>query len=149
MHASTGRKRRKPLLALLAGRKRLLEEVLDADAASTVLDVDGEQFEGEYLLAACLNLPSFGPRLLLAWGQSPDARTMTVVGVSAEQRGSFARWLVSGEGSPAAFRIGEGSRIAIASVGPTHVDDQVWPEVDTGGRLELDAESGPSVRIMV
>src|SRR5688500_4372802 len=143
------RKRRRPLMTMLAGRKRLLQEVLDAPAIPTVLEVDGKRIEGEYVLTACLKLPSFGPRLLLAGDQSPNSHTMTVVGVPNAQRGPFARWLVSGEGSPAAFQIAEGSAIALAAAGPTHADDRIWPEIDTGGRLELDAEGGGTVSIMV
>lgn len=113
---------------LPAGRQRLVEEVLAGDASPATLIVDRDlTIEGDFLLIACLNLPSFGARIPLAPAESADSGLLTVCAVRAGERAAFADWLMNPEAGPSAWVLARGREVVLETAALTHLDDRIWP----------------------
>lgn len=113
---------------LLAGRRRLFEEIRAGDAYPATLTVGHDTaIEGDFLLIACLNLPSFGARVVLAPAESADSGLLTVCAVRAGERAAFADWLMAPESDPAAWVLARGPDVVLETAALTHLDDRVWP----------------------
>jgi diacylglycerol kinase family enzyme len=126
-------------LSLLAMRERLVRLLLDAPPLRVSLDIDGERVTLEMLLVECVNLGYLGPRLRFAPDQSPDDDTMTVCGVTPEDRDVAAHWVSTGEGDVTRFRLGRGRTITIAAEACGHLDGRRWPKGRSGWTLRISA----------
>lgn len=131
---------------LLAARRRLADEIMTGEPFRTAITIGDETTEGEFILIACLNLSSFGPRVVLAPAASPASPMLTVCGVPADGRAAFADWLAGSGTNPAAWRIGLASDVTLETAGPTHLDDRLWPDEPKRGRLHLEGGAA-SVRV--
>ena len=138
--AESGQERSPPVEALEAIRCYLAKQLLKARPVRVSASIDNTEFEGEYVLLECLNLPHLGPRLRLAPDEMPDAPTVTVCGVPVHERESVARQLAAGEFPAEPIVLGRGSTIELSTSGVTHVDGSPWPRKAPGeGRLRINA----------
>lgn len=149
MGTGTGTRKSAGPVALLGMRRRMAREVLEGRPKPIFTEIDGRVAEDEYLLLECMNLSHYGPRLRLAPHESPDVALLTVVGVRAAERETFAEWLATGEGDADAFMVGRGHSIRLTTTGTTHVDGDPWPG-KRHGRRQLELKAGNrAIRVWV
>jgi len=137
-----------PPLSLLAARESLVRLLLDAPPIGVTLEIDGVRLERDLVLVECVNLGYLGPRLCLAPDQSPEDGSITVCGVSPQERDVAAQWVSTGEGDVARFQVGRGSVITVTADAPGHLDGRRWPRGRSAGTLRVSA-GAHTVRVTV
>jgi len=148
--ASDGKKRSSdPSVSLLNIRKKLVKQVLDAQPAALKWRVDGREHAGSYVMAECLNLQFFGPRLHLAPNESGGDGLLTVCAVPADARDTLTEWIATGVGDPQPWLLDRGRVVELQTHEVTHVDGKIWPKKKARtGELRMRAGAWV-VRVMV
>ena len=145
---NSGETKSPALLALTNIRQHLAREVQTAAPVHVIANIDGRRVEGEYVILECLNTPTYGPRLEFAPNESPSVGTVTVCGVTVDQREAAAHWIRTGEGDAGQFLLGRGALIEINTAGEAHVDGDPWDGEPGDATLTIQA-GVRSVRIWV
>lgn len=106
----------------------LYKLIMDYRAVACLIDVDGRQFAGNYLLVEVMNTKAIGPNLALSEKAVPDDSVFEVVLVEESQREQLADYVAGklrGEEAPPAFQTVQGANIQIDWHGKEmHVDDK-------------------------
>jgi diacylglycerol kinase (ATP) len=118
----------------------LLEAAIrDAPAYAWELELDGEDFSGEFLAVEVMNVREIGPNVPLAPDADPGDGLLDVALVAAGHREGLAAYLREREPDrhipPPAVRRGRGRRLRLRFPPgcPLHVDDELWPEGSADG----------------
>jgi diacylglycerol kinase family enzyme len=106
-----------------AGRAAFRRVLADAPVRPVRLTVDGQQQEEETLLVEVMNIPLFGPNLVLAPDAAPGDGLLDVVTLPPARRAAMLDWLHAPASSPPPVEIRRGATAAID-----------WP----GGSIRLD-----------
>ncbi|MBC9179414.1 diacylglycerol/lipid kinase family protein [Pseudoroseomonas ludipueritiae] len=106
-----------------AGRAAFRRTLADAVARQVRLTVDGEERNEETLLVEVMNIPLFGPNLVLAPEADPGDGLLDVVTLPPSRRALMLEWLDHPGAGPPPVEIRRGSAVTID-----------WP----GGHIRLD-----------
>jgi diacylglycerol kinase family enzyme len=106
-----------------AGRAAFRRILSDAPARRVELTVDGRREELETLLVEVMNIPLFGPNLVLAQGAAPGDGLLDVVTLPPSRRAAMLDWLHHPGADAAPVEIRRGATAALA-----------WP----GGSIRVD-----------
>ncbi len=124
---SKGKKKVDPEEELKLTLELLYKLIMSYRATACVIEVDGRQFAGNYLLVEVMNTKAIGPNLTLSEKAVPDDSLFEVVMVEEAQREQLANYVsgkLRGEDAPPAFQTVQGAHIQIDWHGKDmHVDD--------------------------
>jgi diacylglycerol kinase (ATP) len=113
-----------------ADPRELLHEVIQqSPVARWDIQVDGQDFSGEFVAVEAMNIQAIGPNVLLAAGADPGDGFLDLVLVPRERRGDLAEHVRVGRRGdvPPSFAAVRGRRLRLAAPHgcPVHIDDQV------------------------
>lgn len=134
---------------LLDARSLVAEMVLRADEFDATIAIDGSVRQGRFILIACLNLPSFGPRLTLAPAELPHSGLLTVFVVPASDRDAFGDWLADPVRDSDHWRIGRGRSVTLTTSAATHCDGTAQPGRRSSARTLLLEGDHARVRVWI
>jgi diacylglycerol kinase (ATP) len=99
-----------------------------AAAQNYVIEIDGRDVSGEYLMVEVMNVPFLGPQLLVSPLSDASDGVFELVLASPEHRSSLDELARTGQVSePLGFRVERGKQIRIETSEPiAHVDGRLW-----------------------
>lgn len=126
------------------GRIAFREALLEAPAFDCVIEIDGDAFEGPWLLVEILNIDAIGPRLPFAPRAKTGDRFLDILLVKASDRTAMAQWAEHFSGPPPA-RIEQGQKVMVRGHGrQLRVDDRTIDLPNTAWKIEIDLDDEPA-----
>ncbi|MET0241446.1 MAG: diacylglycerol kinase family protein [Sphingobium sp.] len=126
------------------GRMAFREALAEGAPFDCILDIDGQSFEGPWLLIEVLNIPAIGPRLPFAPRADPADGYLDVLLVREADREAMTLWAEHFSGPPPA-RIEAGRRISLEGRGMcTRIDDRPVDLPNEDWRMTLELDGAPA-----
>lgn len=118
-----------PEEGMKAALKLLHQIILCYPLHYCTLNIDGEDYSGQYILLEVMNTKSIGPNLFLAPDADPGDGILEIVAVTNENKDAFERYVagkIKGEELPFDFTHFRGKNISLSWEGThMHVDDEI------------------------
>jgi diacylglycerol kinase (ATP) len=110
----------------------LNEQLKNFASKEMVVQVDGKDISGDYILLEALNVRHIGPNLDLVPGAEINDGFLDVVFVTEAQRTKLKKYLsdrIKHKKPPANLTVRRGQHLQIEwENSPTHIDDMIWPK---------------------
>jgi diacylglycerol kinase family enzyme len=145
-----------------AGRRRFVRVIEAARPRWCVVEADGRDLSGEYLLVEAMNLPVVGPRVPLAPAADPGDGLLDLVRVAPHERDAlltYVRCLDDRTVTPPPLRAERVRAVRLRwDAGDGHVDDELWPHSSESGaardrdaplHVEVVADDAVPLRVVV
>lgn len=143
----------------LLGRQEVLRahllvwaaELASAEPIEVRGSIDGETFEGRFLMVEALLIPTLGPAVPLAPAAEPESGRLHLVRITPDDRDPLLRYLearINGrEATVPSLDVVPATRVRLAWTGsPARLDDERWPKkgsvTDAPGEMEIEAGTG-------
>lgn len=114
---------------IMAALELLLELTISYEPRQCRLQIDGEDYSGNYILAEIMNTKSIGPNLILSPGADPGDGYLDVVLISENEKDKFISYLqqkINGSNLDYDFKVIRSKQLTISWDGThVHVDDEV------------------------
>jgi diacylglycerol kinase (ATP) len=127
-------------------QRRIREIVLNYKAEEFVINIDGMEHTGNYILAEVMNISSIGPNLGLSPHSDPGDGEFELVLIPESQREEFASYIshkINGEEKSFIPLIVKGSDISIdTSAELVHIDDEL---IETGKQRKVTVKPNPGM----
>jgi diacylglycerol kinase (ATP) len=109
------------------GREELQTFVRSSKAKRYEVEIDGEEFVGDFLLVEIMNLGFTGPALPISLTAAPDDGLLDVVFLFEKDRLAMNRWLESPEDKPAPVTIRRGRKVTLNwKSGRARIDSRIY-----------------------
>jgi diacylglycerol kinase (ATP) len=132
------------------GREALQRCIRESEAEKFAIDVDGENFAGEFLLIEILNLSFTGPALPIASSAVSDDQLLDVVFLFASDRTAMEEWLAGApeEVSPP-LTLRRGRKVSLDwESWPLRIDSTVYFPPPKPTRIKIEIEK-QGLRVLV